>query len=73
MIKKNTKIVFEDGKNIKTENIAGGIPLSKGEIVRVHDDNSDGSVDYEVVDKITNCFMKSGNQTVNIKYVLRKK
>ena len=33
MIKKNTKVIFKDGENKKIEDMVGGIPLSKGEII----------------------------------------
>jgi len=49
MIKKNTKVIFEieDGEYI--EDMVGGMPLSKDEIVHVHKNNS--IVDYKVADK----------------------
>ena len=46
MIKKNTKVIFNDGENKKTEDMVGGIPLSKGEIIRVH--KNDKVVLYEM-------------------------
>ena len=72
MIKKLTKVVFEGEADPKTQEMAGGIPLSKGESVRVHKD--DGKViDYKVVEKTVECFMKGKDQEVNITYLLRKK
>ncbi len=38
MIKKNTKIIFEGEKGKKIEYLEGGIPLSKGEIITIHED-----------------------------------
>lgn len=73
MIKKNTKIIFEDGEDKKIEEMMGGMPLSKGEVVHMHAENSDKAVDYEVVDKIIDCYLKGEDQIVNITYVLRKK
>ncbi|MBI4164065.1 MAG: hypothetical protein HY512_04335, partial [Candidatus Aenigmarchaeota archaeon] len=55
MIKKNTKVIFQDGKNQKTEELVGGIPLSKGEVVHVHQKGD--KTDYEVVDKNIDCFL----------------
>lgn len=37
MIKKNTKIIIEGEKNNNLEALQGGIPLSKGEIIKIHD------------------------------------
>ena len=71
MIKKNTKVVFQDGKDKRTDELMGGMPLSKGEIVHVHE--GDKTTDYEVFDKIIDCFLKGEDQIVNITYVLKKK
>ena len=73
MIKKNTKVVFEDGENSQISEMIGGMPLSKGEIVHLHPENSEEIIDYEVVDKITDCYLQGDDQVVNIEYVLRKK
>jgi len=70
MIKKATKIIFENGGNKKTEELIGGLPLSKGETVKVHEDNK--AVEYEVTDKIVEAFLEE-EQIVNITYILRKK
>jgi len=72
MIKKNTKVIFEDGENQKNNNLIGGMPLSRGEVVHVHKGDEEKSVDYEVIDKIIDCFLKGEDQIVNITYVLRK-
>lgn len=71
MIKKNTKVIFKDGSNEKTEEMMGGIPLSKGEIIKVHEGSN--VVLYEVVDKIVDCFLTGDDQTVDITYVVEKK
>ena len=71
MIKKNTKVVFEDGENKITEDMVGGIPLSKGEVIKVHKD--DKIVLYEVADKTVDCFLNGEDQTVNITYIVKKK
>ncbi len=55
MIKKNTKVIFEDGEDKRSEDMVGGIPLSKGELIKVHKD--DKVVLYEVVDKIVECIL----------------
>jgi len=72
MIKKNTKVIFEDGSSSKTSEMIGGMPLSKGEVVHMHSKESD-VVDYEVVDKIVDCYLDGEDQTVDITYILRKK
>jgi len=68
MIKKNTKIIFEDGKE---EQMDGGMPLTKGEIIHLH--KKDKIIDYEVKDKIIDCFLEGKDQVVNITYILKKK
>lgn len=73
MIKKNTKVIFQDGKNQKTEELVGGIPLSKGEIIHVHNRNSKKVINYKVVDKIVDCFLDNEDQIVDITYILKKK
>lgn len=70
MIKKNTTVIFQDGKNKKTEELVGGMPLSKGEVVHVHDENSK-ITDYEVVEKKIDCFLEGQDQRVNITYILK--
>ncbi|MFA7654075.1 MAG: hypothetical protein WCX97_03485 [Candidatus Magasanikbacteria bacterium] len=70
MIKKNTKAIFIDGDNQHEEDLAGGIPLTKGEILTIHK-NDEVSV-YSVVDKKTECFMGGDDQIVNIVYTLKK-
>ncbi len=71
MIKKNTKVIFVDGNDNQTDDLVGGMPLSKGEIVHVHKNNQ--LTDYEVIDKNIECFLDGEDQTVNITYTLKKK
>jgi len=70
MIKKNTKVIFEDGENRRSENMVGGIPLSKGEIIKVHE--GDKVLQYEVADKIVDCFLNGEDQVVDITYIVRR-
>lgn len=70
MIKKNTKIIFEGNKE-SSEELAGGIPLSKGDVVKIH--KSGKKVEYIVKDKQIECFMDGEDQEVNITYTLKKK
>ncbi len=72
MIKKNTKVIFQDEKNQRTEELVGGIPLSKGEVVHVHQ-KGNKITDYKVVDKTIDCFLNGEDQKVNITYTLKKK
>jgi hypothetical protein len=51
----------------------GGMPLSKGEIMHLHEEGSGEAVDYEVVDKIIDCYLKGEDQLVDITYILRRK
>ena len=71
MIKKTTKVIFEDGENQRSEEMVGGIPLSKGEIIRVHE--GEAVVTYEVVEKIIDAFLAGNDQVVNITYIVKKK
>ncbi len=71
MIKKNTKVIFEDGEDKTSEDMVGGIPLSKGEVIKVHKNSE--VLQYEVVDKIVDCYLYQEDQVVDITYVLRKK
>ncbi|MDP2874337.1 MAG: hypothetical protein Q8N84_03550 [bacterium] len=71
MIKKTTKVIFEDGENKRSEEMVGGIPLSKGEIIRVH--QGETVVVYEVVEKIIDAFLEGDDQVVNITYIVKKK
>jgi len=71
MIKKTTKVIFEDGADERTEEMIGGLPLSKGETVKVKENNKIET--YEVVDKTIEVFLGKDEQKANITYVLRKK
>lgn len=71
MIKKNTKVIFKDGGNEKVEDMVGGIPLSKGEIIKVHQGGK--MVLYEVTEKIVDCFLDGDEQIVNIAYIVKLK
>ncbi len=71
MIKKNTKVIFEDGENRRSEDMVGGMPLSKGEIVKVHEKGA--IVEYEVVAKDIDCFLDGEDQVVDIVYTVRRK
>jgi hypothetical protein len=71
MIKKNTKVIFADGENKTEEEMIGGMPLSKGEIVRVHKGNK--VIEYSVSDKTIDCFLDGNDQIVNIVYTLKRK
>ena len=71
MIKKSTKIIFEDQERRSSEELIGGIPLSKGELVKVHKNGK--TVEYIVHKKEVDCFMEEKDQRVNTVYRLRKK
>lgn len=72
MIKKTTKVIFDDGKSRRTEELIGGIPLSKGEIINVHEKNGK-IIRYEVKEKKIDCFLNGQDQIVDIVYVVRKR
>lgn len=71
MIKKNTKVIFEDGDNKTTDEMIGGIPLSKGEMITVHKDGK--AFQYEVADKVVDCYYEDQDQIVDITYIIKKK
>jgi len=70
MIKKNTKIIFENEVD-SGEVLDGGMPLSKGEIVKIHKDGK--VVEYIVKDKTVDCYILDKDQEVNITYILKRK
>lgn len=72
MIKKNTKIIFEDESEQEKE-LEGGIPLSKGDIVQVYEKDSNKAANYEVINKKIEFFIKDKDQIANITYRLKKK
>ncbi len=71
MIKKNTKIIIEGEDNSRFEALQGGIPLSKGEIISLHEGNKVSK--YQVKEKTVECFLNGEDQIVNITYKLVKK
>jgi len=71
MIKKTTKVIFESGNTRKEEELIGGIPLSRGEIINMHEKNSQKIIKYEVVEKKVDCFWRGENQIIDV-YILRK-
>jgi len=71
MIKKNTKIIFQDTKGKTSKEWDGGIPLSIGDKMTLENKNHN-SEEYKVVDKIIDCVDNDIDQIVNITYVLKK-
>lgn len=71
MIKKTTKVIFEDDKVESSDELVGGMPLSKGDVVHIH--RGENIIDYIVTDKIVDCYMGGDDQLVNITYKLKKK
>ena len=70
MIKKNTKIVIEGEENKKFEALQGGMPLSKGETISIHEGSK--IISYKVKEKSIDCFLEGDDQIVNIVYTLKK-
>lgn len=70
MIKKNTKIIIEGEDSNKLDALQGGMPLSKGEIIKIHEGKRVTS--YSVVKKDINCFLEDDDQIVNITYTLKR-
>jgi len=70
MIKKTTKVIFEDNEGESSDELVGGMPLSKGDIVHIH--RGESVVDYFVADKIIDCYLDGIDQLVNITYKLEK-
>jgi len=46
MIKKNTKVIFKDEDSEHTEELVSGMPLSKGDIVHVHEEDQIINITY---------------------------
>lgn len=70
MIKKNTKIILEGENSSKFEALQGGIPLSKGENIILHEGGK--KICYSVKKKEIECFFEGEDQIVNITYTLKK-
>ncbi len=70
MIKKNTKIIIEGEENKKFDALQGGIPLTKGEVIKIHENSK--MTNYRVEDKTIECFLEGEDQIVNITYKLSK-
>lgn len=68
MIKKNTKIIFVDDNTV--EEGIGGMPLSKGDIVKINKEGS--TTEYEVIQKETELIYKEEDKIVNTTYHLKK-
>lgn len=71
MIKKNTKVIFKGEPDKKLDAFQGGMPLSKGEILHIHENSE--VTDYEVIDKKIDCILEGEDQIINIIYTLKKK
>jgi len=71
MIKKSTKIIFQDGDSKGLNEFEGSLPLAKGDIVHVHRETLSGS-DYEVVEKMIDCFIGEEEQIIDITYTLKE-
>ncbi|MFZ5955451.1 MAG: hypothetical protein ACOYT4_03420 [Nanoarchaeota archaeon] len=70
MIKKNLKIIIEGEDNKKFESLQGEIPLTKGEIIKIHEGSK--VIEYKVKSKAIDCFLDGEDQIVNIVYTLKK-
>jgi len=68
MIKKNTKVIYRENGQERTEDLIGGIPLAKGEIVHFHD--NDKTKSYLVIEKKIDCYVSGEDQVVDIIYTL---
>jgi len=72
MIKKTTKIIFKEAGTETSQNLIGGMPLSKGEIVHLKRKDLEVT-DYLVVDKIIDCVENGQDWAVDVTYVLKKR
>ncbi|MES2953583.1 MAG: hypothetical protein V4674_03400 [Patescibacteria group bacterium] len=63
MIKKITKVIFKDGRELEE---GGGIPLSKGEKISFH--SKDGVQEYVVTEKTVEFFDREEDPEVRITY-----
>jgi len=71
MIKKTTKVILDGANDSRFENLGGGMPLSKGEIV--HFKEAGKTIDYLVSDKRTEIEFQGEDLMVTTTYTLKKK
>ncbi len=68
MVKKNIKMLFGDSGEVIEDK--GGIPLSVGEVMKMH--QADGSiVEYEVISKEVDCRADGEDWIVDVVFSLR--
>ena len=67
MIKKNTKLIFEDGRIVED---TGGIPLTEGELLTLKNEN--GEETFKVTKKIIECKAEGQDMMAYITYKLSK-
>jgi len=71
MIKKNTFVILDGVQDPRFENLGGGMPLSKGELVHFHEKGK--VIDYIVVEKKTEIEFQGEDLMVTTTYNLKKK
>ena len=70
MIKKNTQAIFLDGEYKGEYDWKGGIPLSEGEVMKVH--LKDKILSYKLENKSVDCFDEGDDQAVMVVYQFRE-
>ena len=71
MIKKFTKVILDGEQDSRFENLGGGMPLSKGEIVNFKENGK--VINYLVLDKKTEIEFQGEELVVTTTYTLKKK
>jgi len=71
MIKKFTKVILDGAQDPRFENLGGGMPLSKGEVVHFHEGVK--IINYLVADKKTDISFEGEDLVVTTTYTLKKK
>ena len=71
MIKKNTKVILDGATDSRFDNLGGGMPLSKGEIINFKENGK--VIDYFVLDKKTEIEFAGEDLMVTTTYTLKKK
>ncbi len=72
MIKKNTTAIFRDGELKGTHDWKGGMPLTKGEILKVHLKDPERTIEYVLDQKTMDCFVDGEDQMVEVVYHFKK-
>ena len=72
MVKKKTKLIFEDEEGTTTKDMVDDVLLSKGDIFQAKQQDSGEIVSYQVVDKKVERIKEGEDEVVETTYTLKK-